>query len=158
MTDPTGPRGEYRRSLAQVPAPTGFGRAPTPNDAEALAQLMLDAYRGTIDYFDETIDDARDEVASYLDDGARLDWSRVHVGEGGTLDSAVLAGSIGGEALVGFAMTAAAVKGRGLAARLLDEVLNALQSAGLTEVSAVITLGNHASERLFRRAGFERVD
>jgi ribosomal protein S18 acetylase RimI-like enzyme len=158
MTDPTGPRGEYQRSLVQVPASTGFGRAPTPEDAEALAQLMLDAYRGTIDYFDETIDDARDEVASYLENGARLDWSRVHEDEGGILDSAVLAASIGGEALVCFAMTAAAVKGWRLAARLLDEVLNALQSAGLSEVSAVITVGNDPSERLFTRAGFERVD
>jgi RimJ/RimL family protein N-acetyltransferase len=157
VTDPTGPRHLYRRSLARVPPPTCFGRAPTTDDAEALAQLMLDAYRGTIDYFDETIDDARDEVDSYLENGARLDWSRVHEGESG-LDSAVLAGLIGGGALIGFAMTAAAAKGTGLAARLLDEVLHALQSAGRTEVSAVITAGNQASERLFTRAGFERVD
>lgn len=157
MTDPAGPRGEYRRTLVRVPAPTGFGRSPTTGDAEALAQLMLDAYRGTIDYFDETIDDARDEVDSYPENGARLDWSRVHEGEGGIVDSAVLAWAIGGEAQIGFVMTAAAVKGRRLAARLLDEVLNVLQSAGLSEVSAVVTLGNHPSERLFERAGFERV-
>jgi len=60
------PRHEYLHELhvSAAPAPEDESmRHPTPLDAEALAQLMLDAYLGTIDYEEETIVEARDEVA-----------------------------------------------------------------------------------------------
>lgn len=37
------------------------------SDIDALADLMLDAYRGTIDYDDEGIEDAVAEVQAYFD-------------------------------------------------------------------------------------------
>jgi len=44
----------------------GVARHPVSDDAEPLAALMLDAYRDTIDYDGETLDDARSEISSYL--------------------------------------------------------------------------------------------
>ena len=65
-------RNEYCRELAGLAVAAvpntlaGALRQPTLADAEPLAELMLDAYRGTIDDGGETIDNARDEVASYM--------------------------------------------------------------------------------------------
>ena len=43
-------------------------RPLTPADRVVLAQLMLDAYRGTIDSEDEILDDAVDEIDGWLAD------------------------------------------------------------------------------------------
>jgi hypothetical protein len=70
-------------------------RAAQPTDTQPLAELMLDAYRGTIDYDDETLDDAVSEVQAYLagERGGRplLRVSRLAF-EGSVLVSACLAG------------------------------------------------------------------
>jgi hypothetical protein len=66
-------RHEYSLTLSDFnqPHPPMMGthlqlRAGQPADANALAELMLDAYRGTIDYDDETLEDAMGEVQAYL--------------------------------------------------------------------------------------------
>jgi RimJ/RimL family protein N-acetyltransferase len=56
--------------------------------------------------------------------------------------------------LVGYVIAHPVFKRRGLATRALGESLIRLQVAGHSEVRAVITEGNLASERLFSRAGF----
>lgn len=63
----------YVRTLQQLPSlgtavPSDALRLsqPRPTDADALAELMLDAYHGTIDYDGETLADARAELAGYL--------------------------------------------------------------------------------------------
>ncbi|MGA7272847.1 MAG: hypothetical protein WB239_17380, partial [Acidimicrobiia bacterium] len=45
----------------------GSIRPVTHDDLDGLATLMLDAYVGRIDYEDENLDDAIDEVRSYLE-------------------------------------------------------------------------------------------
>ena len=116
---------------------------------------MLDAYLGTIDYDGETIDEARAEVAGYLDGSPLLEHSFVGMVEG-SIVSACLVGTWEHGPLIGYMMTAAEHKSRGLASHLLDHSLAALAEAGEAEVSAWITEGNLPSERIFLRAGFER--
>src|SRR5215217_8087161 len=41
-------------------------RPATTSDASSLAELMIDAYRGTIDYDGETFDDALAEVNAFF--------------------------------------------------------------------------------------------
>ena len=54
--------------------------------------------------------------------------------------------------------TSAAHKGRGLGTDAVATSIRLLQRDGVDEVGAVITDGNVASERLFARFGFTRID
>ena len=134
-------------------------RIPTPDDADALARLMLDAYDGTIDYEGETIVEARDEVARYFGGRPLLETSWLRVG-GGEIVSALLASHWAGRGcpIVSYVMTSPRLKGTGAATELLARTLRSLADAGHDEVRAVITEGNLPSERLFLRAGFRRVE
>ena len=71
-------RHEYRLDLAvanpraDLHAPVGmFVRAVSPGDLLKLAELMLDAYRNTIDYEGEGIAEALAEVADYFSRAAK---------------------------------------------------------------------------------------
>ncbi|HSF87654.1 MAG TPA: GNAT family N-acetyltransferase [Acidimicrobiia bacterium] len=58
---------------------------------------------------------------------------------------------------VGYVMTRADAKNRGVATALLDIAVAAAWEAGHDEIRAWITEGNIPSERMFTRAGFEIV-
>ena len=160
-------RNEYRLDLSlfefedsQAVHPDVQLRAAQASDLSILADLMIDAYRGTIDYDDETIEDAINEVQAYLD-GLRggvpmLDVSRVAFRQG-VLVSACLAAKWDQrrQPIIAYLMTRTNAKRRGLAKYLLTSVLREIQAAGHAEVRAVITEGNTASERLFINLGFD---
>jgi GNAT superfamily N-acetyltransferase len=142
------PRHEYRVELNAIPPslppPAGsIVRVPSAEDADALADLMLDAYRGTIDYEDENLEDARSEVARYLAGSPMLDCSGVCVARD-RVDSAALI-SLWRDRdcpIVSYVMTAADRKNQGLASLLLAHSLATLADEGYGEVRAVITEGN----------------
>jgi L-amino acid N-acyltransferase YncA len=154
---------EYTAELAAVDAGLGEdvppgARRPAAGDEWALAELMLDAYRGTIDYDGETLDDARAEVGSYLrgaTDPALLGCSWV-VEQGGVIVAACLASYWQERArpLIAYLMTRADWKGRGLGQGLAAMCLASLRAAGYTQARAVITAGNEPSERIFKKLGF----
>lgn len=131
-------------------------RAPEPTDAEALTNLMLDAYSGTIDYEGESIEDARAEIAEYFSSDPILDCSRVIEMEGVMVAASLLA-KWEGSPLVAYVMTASSSKRHGLARAVLLDSLDCLASTD-REVFAFITEGNDASERLFGGLGASRVD
>lgn len=135
-------------------------RHPAPGDAEALAALMIDAYRGTIDDDGETLDDARAEIDRYLSGAGLaplLEYSWV-AGQG-VLDAACLVAYWPARncPLFAYVMTRASARGQGYAARLVAASLRDLAEAGYAEARAVITEGNTSSESLFVRLGFQRV-
>jgi hypothetical protein len=132
-------------------------RAPEPGDAEALAQLMLDAYMGTIDYDGENIEDARAEIEEFFSSEPLLGCSRVIEAEG-VLAAASLLSIWEGSALVAYVMTGSSSKRHGLARAVLLDSLACLASTQHREVFAFITEGNTASERLFEGLGASRVD
>lgn len=131
-------------------------RHPSPDDAEALAALMLDAYTGTIDADgSETLDDARNEVRGYFSGASgapMLDASFIALHEG-TPISAVLVARYEDVPFVAYAMTAADHKGRGLSSELMRRALRALHAAGETRAHLWVTSGNPA-ERIYERVGF----
>ncbi|MBL8055652.1 MAG: GNAT family N-acetyltransferase [Anaerolineales bacterium] len=154
----------YRLSLAaaglgaaETPASDWRVDAPALTDAEALARLMLDAYRGTIDDAGETLAEAQAEVRGYFERPAWLAASGLKRA-GAELAGACLVEwwPAVGAPLIGYVMTAARWKGRGVARVLLHNSLAYLTAAGQAEAWAVITAGNTASETLFQRAGFQR--
>ena len=120
----------------------------------ALADLMLDAYVGTIDYEGETAEQALEEVDGFLAESAYLEVSQLAVHDE-IVQSAAMMAWFDDRPLVAFVMTRAAAKGTGLATVLLDHVVNRVWQSGATEIRAFITEGNLPSEVLFKRAGFE---
>ncbi len=132
-------------------------RPPDPSDHETLAELMLDAYRGTIDYEGEGIEEARSEVASYFGGSPLLGQSLV-IESGTKVAAACLVNAYGEGALVGYVMTTPELKGRGLGTLATTAALSIIQEAGYGEVHAWITEGNVPSERIFLGLGFEVVD
>ncbi len=131
-------------------------RPPEPGDAEALAQLMLDAYLGTIDYDGENIEDARAEVDEFFSSEPLLACSRVIEIEG-VLAAACLLSTWEGSPLVAYVMTGSSSKRHGLARAVLLDSMDCLRVTQ-REAFAFITEGNTASERLFMGLGAVRVD
>ena len=141
-------------------APAGL-RRPTDDDAEALATLMLDAYRGTVDFDGtETIETARREVDGYFSGesgAAMLDVSRVvDDDDDERLVSAVLVSAYEDLPLIAYVMTAASHKRQGLATALLCESLTALADLGQHRAHLWVTAAN-AAVRIYTRLGFHDV-
>jgi GNAT superfamily N-acetyltransferase len=142
-----------RRSV-HVPLPY---RHPSPDDLSSLADLMLDAYRGTIDGDGETRDDALDEVRSFFEGKAGaplLDCSFVAL-DGDRPVSASLIALQDGQPLAAYVYTGAAWKNRGLAHALLECSMDALAGAGYTTLALWVTAGNVPAERVYRALGFQ---
>lgn len=129
-------------------------RPVAPGDSEALARLMLAAYRGTIDFEgDETVEDARQEVNGYMAlQSSDLTRSRLALVDD-QLVSACLVNSYRTHSFVGYVMTHPQHKGRGVGAMTLRASLRALAEGGYRNVGAFITHGNAPSEALFRSVG-----
>jgi len=165
MTSPVRIRNRYRLNLPapltslQTQHPTGGAlRNPLPEETEALAELMLDAYRSTIDDAGETTDDALAEAEGYFAGQAGeplLDCSWVY-DNNGTLLAACLVTLSEGEPLVAHLMTRSRWQGRGIASYLLRQSLLSLQDARYAAVAAVVTEGNRDSETLLTNFGFSR--
>ena len=162
-------RSEYYLDLAQFHPPQ-MGRVQhdvaltkaTESDIGALAELMVEAYRGTIDYHGEGVEDSIAEVRGYFA-GHSGGYPLAQLSRLAFRNDRLIAACLcahwdqRGQPVVAYVMTTASAKRQGLARFLLVSVLGLLQSAGHGGVHAVITDGNEASERLFRQAGFNRL-
>lgn len=137
------------------PAPPGGVRirTVTPADLARLAMLMLDAYVGTIDYEGEDLDDAIEEVRSFLDDDASLLDRSYLVEDDGEVVSAVLVSMSQGRPFIGYVMTLPSHKNQGLGRLGVGQVLKRLADDGHESIALYITEGNTPSERLFRSVG-----
>lgn len=151
-------RSEYRlRSLEGLPTrPDVEHRPPTDTDRAALAHLLLDAYRDTIDDEGEDLDDALDAIDHYL---AVIDRDHLTIvdGQDATPIAACFVLSVDGIVYIDPIIVATAHQRDGLGGRLTLATLHGLADGGIDEVGATITDGNTPSERLFIRLGFERV-
>ena len=145
--------------LGPIPQPTiGLPtRQPSADDSETLAVLMLDAYQGTIDADgSETLDVARDEVRGYFAGEPMLEHSFVAL-DAEVPVAAVLVTRHEGNPLIGYVMTAASHKGRGLATALTALALASLRAAGERQAHLWVTRGNTHAERIYERLGFTDV-
>jgi ribosomal protein S18 acetylase RimI-like enzyme len=131
-------------------------RPPTPDDAEALAVLMHDAYRDTVDDEGESLEETRLVVKQLVDGefGAML-WDASEVIErAGRVVAATLITRWQGLPFVAFTLTAPNHQGRGLARAGLLRSINRLAAAEETVLRLVVTQGNAPAERLYERLGF----
>jgi len=141
------------RAVRTVPSDSHTVRSINPGDLRALANLMLGAYAGTIDYDGEDLDDAVGEVRSYMENGHPL-LDRSHVVESdGAIISAVLVSVSDDTPFIEYVMTAPDYKSLGLGRLVTAASLVALAQDGYEKVVFYITEGNLPSEALFRAVG-----
>jgi GNAT superfamily N-acetyltransferase len=136
-------------------------RNPVPTDKDVLADLMLDAYIGTIDYDGETLQDAVKEVEGYFAGKTGqplLDCSWLCL-SGRELASACLLAlwSERPGPLISYLMTRPRWKNKGMASMLLEKASESMTDHGYTKVHAFLTEGNRPSEAIFNHFGFTRV-
>jgi RimJ/RimL family protein N-acetyltransferase len=128
-------------------------------DAAAIAELMLAAYRGTVDDAGEGPEEAAREVARlFVGDFGPFDFdvSEVVVRDG-VVVAATLVTEYEGLPLIAFSMTAPAWKRRGLARAGLVRAMARLRAAGRERVDLAVTATNTPSRRLYESLGFEVV-
>lgn len=142
-----------------APVVSAVPRLLSPDDAEPLARLMLDAYRGTVDDGGETLDDARGEVRKLL------------MGEFGPFDATnstlwfdadalaaatILTQTRGShpDPFLAFSMTAPHAQRQGLARAGLIRVMQQLRAAGHARLHLVVTRANTRAVSLYRSCGF----
>ena len=125
---------------------------------ESLSALMVDAYRGTVDW-----EDGDDESVAEAEISATLNGkygtflsaaSGAILDEGGHAASALFASNLEGRATILFVYTSKKAAGRGMASRLIRNAAYHLNEMGFDEVSLFVTSENPARE-LYARLGFE---
>ena len=137
-------------------------RTVQTEDALLLAELMIDAYRGTIDYDGETLDDALSEVNAFLA-GERGGQPWLHMSFLAFANSNLVGACLISEwqerqlPIIAYLMTGASWKNHGIGRQLLFRALREIRKKGYSEVRAIITEGNKPSENLFLKLGFQKV-
>jgi ribosomal protein S18 acetylase RimI-like enzyme len=131
-------------------------RRPRPSDELQLAELMLSAYRGSVDEEEETIEQALSEIRKTFagEHGPFLpDCSRVVVRER-RIVSAILVTGWQERPLVAYAMTAPAWKRRGLARAGMVNTMQDVLESGEKLLSLVVTVKNEPAYSLYQDLGF----
>jgi len=131
-------------------------RRPGPDDREGLAQLLLDAYAGTIDSEEETLEEALVEVDRTTggEYGPYMPEHSLVVEREGRLVSATLVTGWQGRPFVAHSMTAPEFQRLGFARLSLANVMSSLHQAEHEKLSLVVTLANTHAHRLYERLGF----
>ncbi len=127
-------------------------RPVVPSDLDVLAALMLEGYRGTIDYEGEELPEAIEGVEEYFSDAPMLDASAIAIVDG-VAASAVLVMSLDGGPFISFVFSHPDYKRTGLAKLVVTRACRVLAASGETSVRFAITEGNTASETLFTGLG-----
>lgn len=149
-------RSEYRLSpISVVSAPPSIeARHPAGTDRDALATLLLEGYRHTIDDEGEDLDDAYEAIDQYL---TRIERPHSYVViEQERLVSFAFVVTVNQIHYIDPVVVAPPCKQRGLGRAAVQLCLASLAAAGVSEVGATITDGNIPSERLFAGLGFRR--
>ncbi len=141
-----------RRAVAADPA----ARPPTAADSDALAQLMWEAYRGTVDDEGETLAEVHATVRQYFagDFGAPTPSVSEVTERDGVLVAATLLTQWLGGPFVAFTMTAPQAQRQGLARAGLVRAINRLADGDEPWLRLVVTQGNSRAEALYESVGF----
>jgi len=136
---------------------TRAARHPRPDDHEQLAELMLAAYRGSVDDEGETIVEARAECGEVLHsvDRPLIPEASFVIEAEGALVSASLVSLFRGAPLVTHLMTHPAYKRHGLGVSALLGSANVLAAQGWPSLTLYVTDTNAPAVTLYRKLGFE---
>ena len=117
----------------------------------ALPSLLLDAYTGTIDDEDGTIDDAVSEIDSWFAGSALLEHSYLVVVDGEAA-AACLVDEYEDAPWLAYVFTSASRKQRGLGRAAVAAAVASLAAAGHRTAGLLSTDGNTGSEQIFAQA------
>jgi pimeloyl-ACP methyl ester carboxylesterase len=135
-------------------------RPITAEDIPALAQLVLDAYAGTIDDEGETLDGALQAIQDTFDgastSGTLLPKCSFVIEEGGQALACTLVTVWHAQPLLAYVMTHPAAQRRGMSRFLIHKSIEALLAQGYHELSLFVTKGNFPAQHLYDTLGFER--
>lgn len=158
------PRFRMRIALEErAVSPEPRRRPVERSDAAALGELMLAAYRGTVDDEGETLEDAVGEVEQVLAGSYgpfASDASFVVEGHDGLVGASLVAISEPRPLLL-YLVVRPDAKRRGIGTALLLQSGNALLAAGHAELDLFVTEANEPAVALYRKLGFrviERLD
>lgn len=140
-------------------------RAVDDSAADSLGTLLWEAYRGTIDYRDETLDAMKVEAREFFAGKygpPLLDACLVREIDGRPIAAALLCNwndrnEIVSGPLVAYAIVHPGFRAKGHGIAVVNAALTRLAAAKWGRVYAAITDGNTASEQLFARLGFTRL-
>ena len=140
-------------------------RTVDASSSDSLGTLLWEAYRGTIDYRDETLDEMKAEARGFFDakyGAPLLDACLVREVDGRTVAAALLcdwnvSDAVVSGPLVAYALVHPDFRGQGHGIAVVNAALARLAAAKWGRVYAVITEGNVPSEQLFARLGFARL-
>lgn len=139
-----------------VTPPLSGSRSPTEHDKLELAQLLLDAYRGTIDQEQETIDQALAGVQRTFggEYGPFMRAESRVVEREGKLVSATLLTRWQDRPFIAYAVTHPHWQRQGLARSSMLSAMHALHVSGNELLSLVVTLKNEPALNLYESLGF----
>ncbi len=125
-------------------------------DADALAQLMADAYRDSVDPEWADYEVALREILRIFTaiDGPVAPRACLAAFDEGRPVSACLTRSSRGKGCISYLMTASSHKNRGLGRGLLLRSLAALKDMGVAKAFLDVTRGNAHAEHLYESLGF----
>lgn len=130
-------------------------------DTHILGSLMLNAYKGTIDYAGENIEDAISEIQASLNGkyGPFMDKCSFLIERDGKVISASIITWFDEvkKPLLAFSMTHPNFKNQGFGTYLLKKSINALLDDGNHELYLVVTDGNMPAQHLFEKMGFQKI-
>ncbi|MDQ5827780.1 MAG: GNAT family N-acetyltransferase [Chloroflexota bacterium] len=159
--------GKLEMSLSLEGLPERAGRSEPagvrrirPGDEQGLAELMLEAYRGTVDDEGSTLEDALKETKATLSGRyGRLLWEHSFLVEEGcqALLCASLVTSFEGAPLLAFSMTRPSHKRQGLAGALILQSARSLREAGHEKLLLFVTEENLPARKLYEKLGFQVV-
>jgi GNAT superfamily N-acetyltransferase len=127
------------------------------SDKSALAELMLNAYRGTADYEGESLEEAEEEIEALIGGkyGAFLSEHSFARWKEGVMISATLITWHECAPLLAFSMTRADFKRRGHAKALIAATAESLAKAGYKSLDLYVTASNRPAIELYRKMGFQ---
>ena len=134
-------------------------RPASPADAPALGRLMIEAYRDTVDYDGETVEQAIEEVTGMLGSkyGDFMPSSSFLVEVEGQPIAACLITFWQEAPLVTVLMTHPSYKGQGLGTFLMRQSINALYVQGYQDLYLFVTVGNEDAQHIYEKLGFVMV-
>jgi ribosomal protein S18 acetylase RimI-like enzyme len=155
------PRLRMRTSLEERQLALDLPYRPVErSDAPAIGELMLAAYRGTVDDEGETRGDAVAEVEQVLDGsyGPFVSDASLLVGYDDGMVGASLVAIWESRPLLLYLVVRPDAKRRGIGTFLIAGTGNALLEAGRPELDLFVTEANEPAVTLYRKLGFEVVE
>jgi 3-oxoadipate enol-lactonase len=136
-------------------------RTIAPDDIPALAKLLLDAYKDTIDDEGETLDDAlramQDTFAGTWQTGTLLESCSFVIEEGGEPLACSIVTWWHEQPLLAYVMTHPTAQNQGMGRFLIHKSSNALLAQGYRDLLLFVTKGNFPAQHLYEKLGFQIV-